>query len=390
MAQPSRNNYDVIIIGAGSIGTPTAYFLAKKGLSTMVIDKNPSVGQDSNKHAIGGIRATHSEPAKIHLGIRSLEVFSNWEKQHHEDEDIEWHQGGYSFVAYDQANAKVLQDLIAWQQKNDLNISWLNKEELLEVIPNLNPHGLIGGTFSPDDGSASPLKAGFSFHKYAAQFGADFHFNETVLAFIADEGRVRGVKTNQGEYYSEWVINAAGGWAKPLSAKIGLDVPVEPDSHEAAITEPVARIFHPMIVDIRDRPGSANFYFYQHPTGKIIFCMTPEPPILGIHTIASSAFLPKAARRLTEIMPVLKHIRVRRVWRGIYPMTPDGSPIIGKVDGLDGFLLAVGMCGQGFMFGPGVGQLITHLVLNDLDEADKIILDSLSFHRNYVSEEVLK
>lgn len=388
MPHPSGSTYDVIIIGAGSIGTPTAYFLSKKGLNTLVIDKNPSVGQDSNKHAIGGIRATHSEPAKIHLGNRSLEVFSNWEKQH--QEDIEWHQGGYSFIAYDEANAEVLRDLIAWQQKNNLNISWLNKQDLLEVIPNINPHGLIGGTFSPEDGSASPLKAGFSFYKLAVKHGVDFHFDEVVLDFIADSGRVRGIKTNQGEYYSEWVINAAGGWAKPLSAKIGLEVPVEPDSHEAAITEPVARIFHPMIVDIRDRPGSANFYFYQHPTGKIIFCMTPEPPILGIHTIASSAFLPKAARRLIEIMPVLKNIRVRRVWRGIYPMTPDGSPIIGQVNGLDGLLLAVGMCGQGFMFGPGVGQLLTHLVLNDLDQADKIILDSLSYHRNYVTEEVLK
>ena len=83
--------------------------------------------------------------------------------------------------------------------------------------------------------------------------------------------------------------------------------------------------------------------------------MTPEPPILGTHTLASSAFLPRAAKRLLEIMPVLENIRVRRVWRGTYPMTPDGSPIIGAVDGLDGFLLAAGMCGQGFMFGPGVG-----------------------------------
>jgi sarcosine oxidase subunit beta len=145
-----------------------------------------------------------------------------------------------------------------------------------------------------------------------------------------------------------------------------------------------------MIVDMRARPGSANFYFYQHPTGKIIFCMTPDPPILGSHSIATSSFLPKAAKRLIEIMPVLKHIRVRRTWRGTYPMTPDGSPIIGKVNGLSGHLLAVGMCGQGFMFGPGVGQLLTHLILNHLDETDKIILEQLSFDRNFEKTEKLK
>jgi sarcosine oxidase subunit beta len=71
-------------------------------------------------------------------------------------------------------------------------------------------------------------------------------------------------------------------------------------------------------------------------------------------------------------------------------MTPDGSPIVGQVDGLQGYLLAVGMCGQGFMFGPGVGQLLTHLILKDLNPSDKIILDNLSFHRSFDTQEMLK
>lgn len=388
MTFDQRNNFDVIIIGAGSIGTPTAYFMAKAGLKVLVLEKLPSVGQASNKHAIGGIRATHSDPAKIYLGNRSLEVFSTWQDQN--GDDIEWHQGGYSYVAYTAEHENTLKDLISWQQNHGLKISWLDKDDLLEVLPNLNPEYLRGGTFSPDDGSASPLMSAFAFHKRAVEASAVYHFNETVTGFLGDEGRVTGVRTDHGDYHCRWVINAAGGWAKPLSEKIGLHVPVEPDSHEAAITEPVQRLFHPMIVDMRSRPGSANFYFYQHLTGKIIFCMTPDPQILGTHTIASSSFLPHAAKRLIELMPILKHIRVRRVWRGTYPMTPDGSPIIGQVTGLEGYLLAVGMCGQGFMFGPGVGQLLTHLVLNKLDEADRIILKSLSFHRQFESEEILQ
>ena len=388
MTTPNNHTYDAIIIGAGSIGTPAAFFLAQAGLSVLVIEQLPSVGQASNKHAIGGIRATHSDPAKINLGNRSLEVFSTWQEEH--GDDIEWHKGGYSFVAYQAEHATLLKDLVTYQQQHGLEINWLDKPDLDRLIPNLNPEGLLGGTYSPNDGSASPLKAGFAFHKRTTEAGAVFNFNETVLEFLRKGDRVLGVRTNRGEYHSQWVINATGGWAKPLAEKLGLHVPVDPDSHEAAITEPVSRLFHPMIVDMRARPGSANFYFYQHPTGKIIFCMTPDPPILGTHTIASADFLPKAARRLIEVMPVLKNIRVRRVWRGIYPMTPDGSPIIGQVDGLDGHILAVGMCGQGFMFGPGVGKLLTHLILNELDQTDKIILERLSFHRRYESEEMLK
>ena len=388
MSNHHKNTYDIIIIGAGSVGVPTAYFLAKAGFKILVLENFPSVGQASNKHAIGGIRATHSDQAKIHLGNQSLNVFSTWKQTI--GDDIEWHQGGYSFIAYDEKNALVLKDLIHWQQDYGLNISWLEKDQLLEHIPNINPVNLIGGSLSPEDGSASPLKSAFAFHKRAVEIGAEFHFKEPVIEFISNDHQVFGVKTTYAEYYSQWVINAAGGWAKDLSKKIGLEVLVEPDSHEAAITEPVTRLFHPMIVDMRKQPGSENFYFYQHLTGKIIFCMTPAPPILGNHTIASSDFLPRAAKRLVEIMPILKDIRVRRVWRGTYPMTPDGSPILGMIEGLEGFILAVGMCGQGFMFGPGIGQVLTHLLLNELDEQDKIILEKLSYHRDYDTVEKLK
>jgi sarcosine oxidase subunit beta len=383
-----RSNFDVIVIGAGSVGVPTAYFMAKAGLSVLVLEQLPSVGQASNKHAIGGIRATHSDPAKIHLGNRSLAVFANWQTQH--GDDIEWRQGGYSFVAYTDEHAQALKDLTTWQVDHGLNIAWLEKDDLLAVLPQLNAEGLLGGTFSPEDGSASPLKSAFAFHQRAVEAGAVFHFNEKVTGFTKRGDRLTGVVTDKGRYSAHTIVNAAGGWSRPISQLAGVDIPVEPDSHEAAITEPVQRLFRPMVVDMRAGPGSANFYFYQHPTGKIIFCMTPDPPILGTHTIASSDFLPRASRRLLELMPVLQHIRVRRVWRGTYPMTPDGSPILGKVPSLPGYLLATGMCGQGFMFGPGVGQLLTAVVLNHLDNQDKIILEKLSYSRSFDSVEVLK
>ena len=69
----------------------------------------------------------------------------------------------------------------------------------------------------------------------------------------------------------------------------GIDVPVRPDSHEGAVTEPVARFLEPMVVDIRPVAGSANYYFYQHDTGQVIFCITPEPQPLGHATSAKPA-----------------------------------------------------------------------------------------------------
>ena len=80
--------------------------------------------------------------------------------------------------------------------------------------------------------------------------------------------------------------------AAPSPRLVGLDVPVEPDNHEGAITEPVQRFFGPMVVDIRPEPGSANYYFYQNHEGQVVFCITPDPPILGVHHESTSVFFP--------------------------------------------------------------------------------------------------
>jgi sarcosine oxidase subunit beta len=96
------------------------------------------------------------------------------------------------------------------------------------------------------------------------------------------------------------------------------------------------------------------------------------------------------ARRMVELMPKLANIKVRRTWRGLYPMTPDGSPIIGWARELEGYIYAVGMCGQGYMLGPGVGALLTRMVQNNLIPEDREILDQLSPYRPFGGEEKLK
>jgi sarcosine oxidase, subunit beta len=380
--------YDVIIIGAGSIGAPAALSFAQAGMRTLVLEEGVSVGQGSNKKAIGGIRATHSDPAKIHLCIRSLEIFSTWNEIY--GDDIEWYKGGYCFVAYRDQEVQVLQDLVAKQKAFGLNTEWYDRDSLLEIVPDLNPMNLLGGSFSPDDGSASPLLAIHAFYRQACQLGAQFRFNEAVQEVISRGGRVTGVRTNRGTYGTDVVINATGSWANKISQMVGVEVPVKSDAHEAAVTEAVAHFLKPMVVDIRNAPGSANYYFYQHATGQIFFCITPNPSIWGFDCRETSSFLPMVARRLIDVMPRLKNIRVRRTWRGLYPMTPDGFPIVGGVDTVEGFLNAVGMCGQGFMLGPGLGELLVRMVQRQLTVQDEHILTYLSPTRTFGGQELLK
>jgi len=145
-----------------------------------------------------------------------------------------------------------------------------------------------------------------------------------------------------------------------------------------------------MVVDIRPVAGSANYYFYQHDTGQVIFCITPSPNLWGLDVRETSSFLPMVARRMVDLIPRLKNLRVRRTWRGLYPMTPDGFPVVGWTRELEGYMLAVGMCGQGFMLGPGLGELMARMVLGTTTEEDRETLSYLSPYREFVGQEKLK
>ena len=385
--------YDVIIIGAGSVGVPIALATASDGLKTLVIDSLPSVAQADNKHAIGGIRATHTQKSKIWLCQRSIEIFEDWEKKF--GDNIWWEQGGYCFVAYIKEHEVFLKSSIQLQKSYGLDIEYVSKEEIKNLIPGINEDNLLGGTYSPRDGNASPLLSLHAFYRHSKKKGAEYRFNETVTDIINKNGMITGLKTNKSRYNATHIINASGGDAKTIGKMININLSVIPESHEAGITEPVKKFFNPMVVDIRPAidnvfGNSKNYYFYQNNEGKIIFCLTPEPSILGKDRRETSSFLPQITKRMISLMPRLKNIKIRRTWRGLYPMTPDGNPILGIVEGINGYVNAVGMSGQGFMLGPGIGELMSRLIRGKLTQQDKEILNDFSFTRDYDKEEDLK
>jgi sarcosine oxidase subunit beta len=379
--------FDIIIIGAGSVGVPIALYLAEKKFSVLVIERLASPGQGQNKKAIGGIRATHSDKAKIHISLESIDIFSTWKDMY--GDDIEWRSNGYSFPVYTDAHEQLLKDLLKVQKSYGLNIDWISPQEFLEKAPGVNPDGLRGSTFSSEDGSASPYLALNYFYFKSMEYGASYVFGEEVSEII-QEGNEYTVKTRAGKSYSaQYIINAAGNNAKQVGGMVGLDIPVVPDSHEGGITDAVQHFFDPMIVDLRPAENSKNYYFYQRPEGQVIFCITPEPPIVGTDSRATSVFLPQVTQRMLDLFPRMKNLKVRRTWRGQYPATPDGFPILGETK-LEGFYLAVGMCGQGFMLGPGIGKLFARLLSNSLSDDDKDNLKSLNLYRNFSAEEKFK
>jgi len=185
-------------------------------------------------------------------------------------------------------------------------------------------------------------------------------------------------------------VDAAGAYSRPLGKTAGIDIPVIPDSHEGAITEPVEPFFKCMVVDLRPGEGSKNYYFYQNRHGQVVFCITPDPPIIGTDHRETSVFLPQVCKRMVGLVPRLKNIRVRRVWRGLYPMSPDGAPLVGWNGSVAGLFHVTGMCGQGYMLGPGVGEVAAREITGASLAEDKVILDEFSPQRRFEGEEALK
>jgi sarcosine oxidase, subunit beta len=357
-----KEHYDVIVVGCGSVGNPTAFQLAQAGLKVLVLDRRASAGQGDNKTAIGGVRATHSDPGKISTCLYSIDIFSTWKEKY--GFDIGWKPGGYCFPVYTPDIEKTLKDLIPYQKQCGMKIDWVGPGDVAELIPGINREGLRGGTFSPDDGQVSSILAPIAFQKEGEKHGAVYRFNERVIGYLRKGERVTGVKTDKGQYSSEWVVLAAGADAAEHSELLGIEIPVTPDSHEAGISAPIAPFLAPLVVDLR--PGiegkTTNFYFGQNKEGQIIFCYTPKDLFIGTNRESLAEFLPVLASRMISLLPRLKNLLIRRIWRGCYPMTPDGVPIIDYAPGLEGLILAVGMCGQGLMLGPGVGKNITAMI----------------------------
>ena len=215
-------------------------------------------------------------------------------------------------------------------------------------------------------------------------------FKETVSSIIVEDGKVVGVNTDKDTYFAPVIVDAAGGYSRELVRTAGTDIPVVPDSHEGAITEPVEQFFTSMVVDLRPGPGSKNYYFYQNRHGQFVFCITPDPPLIGTDKNETSIFLPQVARRMVNLLPKLKNIRVRRVWRGLYPMSPDGSPLVGWNKDVEGLFHMSGMCGQGYMLGPGLGEVGARTIAGKNTENDRVVLEGFDPYRKFKGEETLK
>jgi sarcosine oxidase subunit beta len=296
--------------------------------------------------------------------------------------DVEWKASGYLFLAHSEEMVTIFQNNIAIQKPFGLDVSFITAEECKKIVPLLNIDGLIGGAWCASDGQANPFLVVKGFADGIRRNGGAIRIGEEAVRIEIQKDRIQSVTTSSGHTYTAGkVLNAAGPWAKDVAALAGIDIPIEPERHEALVTEGVQYMEIPMLVDYRADGG----YFVQRITGQFIGCYTPKPPFPGRRIDSTFDFLVEMSRRMVKLVPALKNVAVLRQWAGSYSMTPDGSPIVGETE-VKGFYCCVGMCGHGFMLGPAMGKLMAQYIT---ENSWLIPMDECIYGRTYGEKEMM-
>ena len=375
-----NNTADAIVIGGGIIGTATGYYLTKRGLKVFLFEKD-YLTAGSTGRCIGGIRQQFSTELSIKVAMESVKKFKAMADEL--QTDVEFHQGGYLFLAHNEQKKKVYLDLIKLQQKMGLDVRYVDIKEIEQLVPGINPDGLLGGAHCPSDGQGNPFLIVDAYASQIARSGKVYSHTE-VQQIKTKNTHIEHVVTNTGDkFYAPVVINAAGPFCPGVAKLLNIDIPIYPERHEAIITEPIDRFFDMMIVDYRDDGCYFNQKIHK---GSIIGCYTPKPNVPGLDLGASFEFVKEMGRRMARLIPKLDNVKIMRQWSGSYEMTPDGNPILDQTR-IHGFWIVGGMCGHGFMLAPEIGWLAAEYVVNGKPPYK---IDEFALDRSFAGKEVMK
>ena len=363
---------DVVIVGGGISGCALAYQLAKRKVDVMLLERE-TLGSQSTGKCAGGVRqqfSTEDNVRVMRLSVKLLETFEQ-ETGHPAD----FRQIGYLFVfTQPQQVEDFRHNMEMWHRVGLTEARWVDPAEAAKMVPVLNVEDVLGCTFCPTDGIASPNDVTFGYAAAARRLGARLKEGVEVTGIDIASGRVQGVRTSAGDIATRLVINCAGPWAASIGRMAGLEIPVLPYRRHIAVTGafPAVPRNTPMTVDFH-----TSLYF--HPEGDgVLMGMSDrsEPP--AYVTDVNWEFLEKMFEHAARRAPALAGAGVKTAWAGLYESTPDHQAILGPIGEVEGFWCAAGFSGHGFMQAPAASLLLTQLLLDKKSEID---ISSFAFER---------
>jgi sarcosine oxidase subunit beta len=347
---------DIVIIGGGVVGCSIAYNLAKLGAKNIILLEKNTLSSGATGRCGAGIRQQFGTKMNCILARESIKIFENLSQEL--EYDIELNQGGYLILAYTEKEVNQFKKNVALEQSLNIKARLITVEEAKEIVPPLNTEGILAATFCPTDGHANPFKTNFAYAEAAERLGVKIYTFTEVKEIETENHKIVAVNTDKGKVLTPIVVNAAGGYSGIIGKMVGVDIPVYSQRHQILITEPIDPLFRPMLMSL-----SRNFYCQQTPHGSIIMGFG-DPNERKDGDIGSSwQFAQQMAQKMTAVLPLLKEVSMVRQWAGLYNMSPDAQPILGEHPQIEGFYMAIGFSGHGFMLAPITSKLIAELIL---------------------------
>lgn len=360
------------MIGAGIAGASIAWHLTEVGCRDVVLlERESAQGKGSTGKSMGGVRAQFATEVNIRMSMYSIPFFAEFRERTGFESGYKAH--GYCFCATSAAHMSYLRTNLDRQRALGLSRArMVDAREIAEFFPPWRTDDVLGGAYCPTDGFVDPHSAMTGFTEAAVARGARLVRSAEVVSIS------RGcVRTTAGTFSCANVVVASGAWSAGVAALAGASLPVVPLRRMLAPTEPFAGVPErcPMMIDM-----ATGFHFRPEGRGLLMAWNDPgETP--GFKTSVDPSFVEKILTRAAERVPAFEALEVnpKRVWAGLYEVSPDHHAILGRSAEHDWLYYATGFSGHGVMHSPATGKILADLLTRGATEL--IDADALSVRR---------
>jgi sarcosine oxidase subunit beta len=351
--------YDVVIIGAGVHGLAIAYYLGKRGITNVAVLDKGYLGGGASGRNTAIIRSNYRTPQGVAFYDESVKLYENLAQEL--DYNVMFSQQGHLTVAHTERGVTTLRERAETNRLLSVDSRLIGPEDIAELVPALDVSDrqhqpILAGLYHPPGGIIRHDAVVWGYGRGVDRQGIEIHPHTEVTAIRTKDDRVQGVTTNRGEIATRTVVNATAGWCSIIGNMVGIDLPIITYPLQALVTERLKPILHVVVVS-----ATLHVYVNQTDRGEVVIGEEIDP--YSSYSMRSTLkFLENAAAHTLELFPCLTRVKVLRQWAGLCDMPPDFAPIIGPVDGVEGFLVDVGWGTYGFKAGPAAGFRVAELI----------------------------
>ncbi len=356
---PLRDSYDVVIVGAGVHGLSTAYYLAKQGVTDIAVLDKGYVGGGASARSTAIVRANYLTVEGIPFFRESLKLYEGLALEL--DFNLMFNQTGRLDIGHAESTVYALRQRVELNKLLGVDSRLIGPEEIKELVPVIDLREgkhlpVMAALYHPPAGTVRHDAVVWGYGRGSDRLGVEIHPFTEVTGLLRSGDRITGVETPKGTVNAGTVVSATAGWTSIISGMAGVELPIVTYPLQAFVTEPLKPFMDRVISS-----GNLHVYIYQTDRGEIVIGGPVDPYPTYSHR-STLNMLEELARFAVELVPSLRDVKVMRQWTGICDMTPDYSPVMGEVEGLEGFVLNAGWGTWGFKAAPIAGKCIAELV----------------------------